>query len=83
MYKLKWDNVDIDSLKMALKATSSNRNTAHILKQYNDVIRTIEISDEMKKHWIAYQNQFDYAKEISFEEICIVLKEVLYKINRR
>jgi len=58
-------------------ATCQNRGTLSIMDRYADILTTIEKSDVMNKFWRDYLTQFDYAKDIKFEDICATIKEIL------
>ena len=45
-----------------------------------DTMTVIENSVELQQMWDNYQKRFVYAKDISFEAICIVIKHLL-KLN--
>lgn len=75
-----WQNVNSDSLGLALTATAQNRNTLHLMDRYPEILQAIEKNAIMKGHWSDYQSQFDYAKDIHFEEICATIKEILDNI---
>lgn len=66
--KLKWDEIDFRILKEALEKTMERRGTAKYINNYESAITTIRNSEEMKNHWKNYQNDFDYASNISFNE---------------
>lgn len=73
------ENIDFASLKSALIATSRKRGSSSIIENYKDVIKQVRLSDVMKKHWVNYQKEFDYAAEIEFSLCC---KEVLNIMDR-
>ena len=64
----------------ALEKTIEHRGTRN---QINDFASTMEIvseSADLKRMWDNYQLQFPYAKDISFEEACNSIMELLAKI---
>ena len=75
--QLQWQNINPVSLHAALTATAQNRNTLLLFDQYHEILQTIETSDIMKDHWIDYQSQFDYAKDIQYSDVCITIREIL------
>jgi len=79
--KLQWQNVSTDSIYAALTATAEHRNTLNLMAQYPEIIQMIKTSATMHKHWIKYQNQFDYAKDIQFDDICTTILEILDSID--
>ena len=78
--QLKWQNINHDSLRAALTATAQNRNTLSLMDQYPEILQTIEVSDIMNSHWLGYKNQFDYAKDIQFKDVCTSITEILDSI---
>ena len=78
--QLQWQNINPDSLRAALTATAQNRNALSLMDQYTEILQTIEASDIMNSHWLDYQNQFDYAKDIQFKDICTTITEILDSI---
>jgi len=78
--QLQWQNINSNSLRSALKATSQNRGTSSIMDRYLDILSIIEKSPIMNSHWLNYQTQFDYAKDIQFGDICTTIREILNNI---
>lgn len=68
--KLQVENIDIDSLKAALSATTAKRGSSELMMQYAEIMRTVKSSDVMKRQWDNYRKDFDYAAGIEFEETC-------------
>lgn len=70
LQKLQSQNIKMDLLKEAIVATSEKRSTQHIILNYKDIISIIRESSVMRQRWESYQRDFDYAKDIQFEEVC-------------
>ena len=70
LQKLQSHNIDIKLLRQAIKATAEKRNTVQIIKNYKSTIEIIRDSSVMKQRWKTYQKDFDYAKDINFEDAC-------------
>ena len=68
--KLQAKNIDVDSLKAALSATTAKRGSSELMMQYAEIMRTVKSSDVMKRQWDNYRKNFDYAAGIEFEETC-------------
>jgi predicted nucleotidyltransferase component of viral defense system len=77
LQKLQSKNIEINSLKAALKATVERRNSSEIMEKYDSIISVIKKSSVMQKHWADYQKDFDYAEDIKFENVCGAIKEIL------
>ena len=63
-------NIDNQILKEAFEATVKKRGTEHIVTNYKEIIETVLNSSAMKDQWTRYQKEFDYAKDIQFENAC-------------
>ncbi len=68
--KLRQEHIDLQTLKYALEVTTKKRGTAEIIKQYNKVISVVRKSDVMNNQWDDYRKDFDYAADVSFDEVC-------------
>jgi len=78
--KLQWQNIDARTLKKALFNTCRSRGTIHIIKRYDEILKTVQTSNSMNEFWKNYQNQFDYARDIGFDHICHTIREILNDI---
>ena len=76
LQKLQSQNIKMDMLKEAIVATSEKRSTQHIILNYKDIISIIRESSVMRQRWESYQRDFDYAKDIQFEEVCDAVLEI-------
>ncbi len=68
--KMQYKNIETEYLRAALDATSKKRGSSEILKEYKNIIDIVRNSDVMIKQWRAYQRDFEYATDISFDEVC-------------
>ncbi len=69
-----FDNV---VFREALEKTIEHRGTKNQINDFSDTLAIIEASEDLKKMWNNYQKQFAYAKDISYEDIVELLKNVL------
>lgn len=81
LVKLQFKNVCMDELKEALTITAEKRGSSKIIPLYKDVMDVVKKSDVMQKQWFNYQKDFDYAKEVSFEDCCNVVTELIRKLD--
>ncbi len=51
-------NIDIESLKTALRATSEKRGSTEVLKDYVHIIDVVRNSEVMIRQWKTYQKRF-------------------------
>ena len=65
---LKWNNINKETLKKSIINTSKNRETLSYIENANDYINLIEKDSVLKSVWNNYQKNYEYAKEISFED---------------
>jgi len=77
LQKLQSKNITFSILKTAILKTSEKRNSIASMKRYSEIILEISNSSIMAQQWLNYQKDFDYANDISFKEICHVLKRIL------
>lgn len=61
----------------ALSATANHRGTTQQIADVPGILHNIEESPELKLMWDKYRKQFAYAKDISFEQIMGIVKELL------
>lgn len=81
LLKLKSKNIDYNILRLAIEETSQKRDSLNLLLNYKEIISNIENNNEMLVRWENYQNSFNYARTINFNEICKFLIEILEKID--
>lgn len=65
---LKWNEVDKKELKAAIKNTSKKRETENFISNSKEYINLIKNDDKLKSLWNNYILNYDYAKEISFQD---------------
>lgn len=65
----------------ALEKTIEHRGTRNQISDFNSTMDVIASSTDLRKMWNNYQKQFAYAKDISFEDTCGVIRELLLKIK--
>ena len=81
--KLQAENIDVDSLKAALSATTAKRGSSELMMQYAEIMRTVKSRDVMKRQWDNYRKDFDYAAGIEFEETCDVVIAMMDELVSR
>ena len=60
----------------ALKATAKHRGTSQQIADVPGILQNIAESPELRSRWDKYRKQFAYARDIEYEQIIIVLKEL-------
>lgn len=61
----------------ALKATSIHRESAEQIARADEIIALLADSTELKETWSKYQRKFAYAREIRYERIIEVLRQLV------
>ena len=79
---LKWNDINKETLRKAIINTSKNRETLSYVENASDYINLIENDSKLKLLWNNYQKNYEYAKDISFEDtiksIKIISKIVIF-----
>ena len=75
--KMQYKNIETEYLRAALDATSKKRGSSEILKEYKNIIDIVRNSDVMIKQWRTYQRDFEYATDISFDEVCDAVVQMM------
>lgn len=65
---LKWNDINKETLRKAIINTSKNRETLSYIENANEYINLIEDDSKLKVLWNNYQKNYEYAKDISFED---------------
>ena len=78
-------NISNKMLAQAIKETSKHRETYNIISDKNiveDVINSIKNDKDLKQQWNKYQKNYEYAKEIKYEQLIdsiISIKEIYFE----
>jgi len=70
LYALRGSDCDISVLRLALNETVRKRGSPSVLEQYRDIVGIIRDNPQMRGFWEQYQKDFDYAKDITFDDTC-------------
>ena len=81
IWKLHTKYISKVDLLEALIQTSLKRNSYSLLKSYKETVNSIQISPKIHEDWKRYQNTYQYAKDIKFEDICSLILEILFDIK--
>ena len=65
---LKWNDINKETLRKAIINTSKNRETLSYIENANEYINLIEDDSKLKSLWNNYQKNYEYAKDIFFED---------------
>lgn len=75
--KLQSPNIEINSLKAALNATTKKRGSKEVIKNYRKVMDTVRNSAIMQRQWDNYQKDFEYAADIAFKDACDTVVQLM------
>ena len=79
--KLQAHNIDLTFLKEALAATCSKRGSAEIVKGYIAIMERVKSSAVMQEQWSKYQQEFDYASDIPFDDTCDTVVRIMKSLE--
>ena len=74
-------SINIDILKKAINNTFSKRNSFKYLRDFEKIMESIIVSERVKMLWNSYSKKHDYAKNIELNQIIIILKSFIKKLN--
>lgn len=80
LYSLRGAECDSQTLLQALERTANKRGSQKALTLYPDIIAEIRSSEQLRGFWKKYQRDFDYAKDISFDDVCNTIRHILDNI---
>ena len=70
-------NIDLDSLRNAIKEKAKERNTLIYIEDKDKYLKDIEESEDLQKIWHSYAKKYPYAEGIQFSQITNILREIL------
>lgn len=77
LMKLQSHNIHLPSLRDALEATCNKRGSSEVVKRYIQIMERVRNSSTMQELWTKYQQEFDYASDILFEDTCDTVISVM------
>lgn len=77
LYTLRGDQFNTTTLRRALENTTQKRGSNKVLRDYTEILNEIRESDTMHGRWEKYRREYDYAKDISFEETCQTIQSIM------
>ena len=73
LYRLKSAQINIQTLRQAIRMTAVKRKSLDLLLQYEQVIQAISTDPQLERLWKVYQKEYVYAAEISFADLISTL----------
>ena len=80
LYALHGEECDTVTLRAALERTMKKRGSDELLLEYPKILHDIRNSDILRKQWNKYRIEYDYAKDISFDDTCNTIFMIMQKI---
>ena len=77
LYTLRGEQCDRHILREALERTTKKRDSTHILVDFPNILSVIRNSRELRTFWEKYQKNYDYAKDITFDDACQTIENIL------
>lgn len=81
LYALRGAECNAKTLLQALERTADKRGSRKVLVIYPDIITEIRTSEQLRGFWKKYQRDFDYAKDISFDDACDTVQRIMDSIT--
>ena len=81
LYALRGAECDKATLRRALERTTEKRGSSKILTQYSEIMQEIRDSDTLRRQWNKYGMEYDYAKDISFDDTCNAVQKIMNELN--
>ncbi len=75
--KLQFENINFEALRQAITVTSQKRGSYDVLANYNDIMTAVKNSAAMQEQWKAYQQNFEYAADVDFEDACDTVMQIM------
>ena len=82
LYALRGAECDKATLRRALERTTEKRGSAKILTQYPEIMQEIRDSDTLRRQWNKYSREYDYAKDISFDDTFNAIQKIMEEISQ-
>lgn len=82
LYALRGEECDAKMLLQALERTADKRGSLSVLEVYTDIIAEIRASEQLRGFWRKYQRDFDYVKDISFNDVCDTIQYIMDNITK-
>ena len=71
-------NFNSEVLKQAISATAEHRGTTEQISNIDKLLEIISNSIDLRKMWEKYRKEFNYASDISYDEVIGALRNVCY-----
>ena len=82
LYTMHGTECNAKMLLKALERTADKRGSRKVLEYYPDIIAEIRVSEQLRNFWKKYQHDFDYAKDILFDDVCDTVQQIMDSIMK-
>lgn len=72
----KWNDIDLITLKTAIKTTFKHRNSEICLENFNTIIENVFEDESLSVRWNKYRKEHEYAKAIEFNDTIKAIKKI-------
>ncbi|MDO4544183.1 MAG: nucleotidyl transferase AbiEii/AbiGii toxin family protein [Clostridia bacterium] len=79
--KLQRHNLELRFLRQSLYATAHKRGSSEIVRNGKRIMETVKASPIMQDHWVRYQENNEYARDITFTEACDSVIHILNELG--
>lgn len=82
LHVMRWEECNLTTLKEALFRTAEKRNSNKAIQDYLNIITSLKTNKQLHDFWSKYQRNFDYAKNIAFDDACDTILQIMDDISR-
>jgi predicted nucleotidyltransferase component of viral defense system len=79
--EMKWHVIQQDIFRSAFSETCKSRGSQNVLNEIFQNLAKIHSSTELEHSWQIYQQRYEFAREISFADVCSSLEKITYPIK--
>lgn len=80
LFENQGENIDYQTLFLALKNTATKRGSVHLLNDYKSIVSNIKNNEVMQQLWLNYSDGFRYAQKYDFEHLCDTIISAFEKV---
>lgn len=77
LYTLHCSKCDEKTLRQAIEQTAKKRGSELVLTDYPDIMKKIRQSNSLRNRWEKYGGEYEYAKDISFDDVCDTIQALM------
>ena len=81
LHTLRNSDYDVKVLHNALNRTTKKRGSETILEDWHEIMSEIQESETLHKLWKKYRQDYEYAKEITFDDACKAIYQIMDEIS--